>query len=784
MISRVVLKNWKSHLNSEFLFSKGTNGLIGIIGAGKSSVLDAICFALFGTFPTLQSKKIKIDDVIMSKPFPQKTAEVMVEFEMDGKKYSVLRRIERGRGSTYAEIKEDGKILEVGPARVTQTIEKILKVSYELFSKAIYSEQNSLDYFLTLGKGQRMKKIDELLMLDQFEKVRANTVSLANRIVERKNAKETVLKSVDIEKLKKEFEKCEEEIEELKEESIKVEKELLEVLQKKERLKLEFENLKKLKESFERTKNSLQITENSIKELLKSLEYMRIETFDFKQIESELKKVEENVTNLLSECEKREVLLKQEKERLMKVKSKLEILGKERIEKLEKELQDLLERKRSSEMLEKEMEEAENKLKDKKELLSKIWKEIEILKGMILETKNQIEQLRSVEGKCPICERILDEEIKKSLIENKENKISKWEESLKKLEEKQLLTEKEMKNLEEYLENLRKILKEIEVFDEKIEEIKATKSEIEKLSEEEKILKEKVNVLEKETEELRKKLEDEKEKHFLIKNKLERIKQVENMRKRVEELKQEKERLERQLEKIKESFSEEKFELLQENLQNLEIERINLKSKKISLEKILEEKQKRKDELENRISLIEREQKEIQNLENLYKQIRIFAKAIEKTQVELRKNFVSSVNSAMNELWQNLYPYQDFVGIKLEVEEGDYVLKLQEKNGRWVNVEGIASGGERSLAALTLRIAFALVLAPNLRWLVLDEPTHNLDTKAIEDLAECLRLKIPDYIDQVFLITHEERLENAITGNLYRLERDKAREGVTKVIPL
>ena len=38
-----------------------------------------------------------------------------------------------------------------------------------------------------------------------------------------------------------------------------------------------------------------------------------------------------------------------------------------------------------------------------------------------------------------------------------------------------------------------------------------------------------------------------------------------------------------------------------------------------------------------------------------------------------------------------------------------------------------------------------------------------------------------DIIDQVFLITHEERLSDYITGSVYRLERDKESDGVTKV---
>lgn len=138
----------------------------------------------------------------------------------------------------------------------------------------------------------------------------------------------------------------------------------------------------------------------------------------------------------------------------------------------------------------------------------------------------------------------------------------------------------------------------------------------------------------------------------------------------------------------------------------------------------------------------------------------------------------------MNQLWNTLYPYQDFTGIKLSIDEGDYVLQLQTQSREWVNVEGVVSGGERAIACLALRIAFALVLAPQLRIAILDEPTHNLDSKALSELAITLRERVGEFLDQVFIISHNPEIEDAITGNAYRLERDKAKDEVTKVIQL
>ncbi len=156
-----------------------------------------------------------------------------------------------------------------------------------------------------------------------------------------------------------------------------------------------------------------------------------------------------------------------------------------------------------------------------------------------------------------------------------------------------------------------------------------------------------------------------------------------------------------------------------------------------------------------------------------------FQNALTKTQVALREEFIQVVNESMESMWGALYPYKDYTSARIEIEEGDYALKLLGTNG-WTPVE-MVSGGERAVAVLALRISFSLVLAPQLRWLILDEPTHNLDQAGVEELAALLREKIGEYMDQVFVITHDQALEQAATGYLYRLERDKGRDEPTRV---
>ena len=276
MIRKIVLKNWKVHLNSTLTFERGVNLIVGNIGSGKTSVLDAICFGLYGTFPDLQSRKVKIDDLIMRKPFEKDEAEVYVEFEVNGKILSARRVLKKGRGS-YAEFRENGKLLEIQSSqRVTELVEKELKTSYELFSKIIYAEQNGLDYFLRLQAGERKKKIDELLMIEKFEKARSSASSLIHRLELIVKDKEKYLASIDFEIMKRELEEIKAEIVRIDEDIKSKKLYLSEIASQRILFEDEYKKAKEIKEKLEEEMRSLKGIESLLEEGKK--EILRLES--------------------------------------------------------------------------------------------------------------------------------------------------------------------------------------------------------------------------------------------------------------------------------------------------------------------------------------------------------------------------------------------------------------------------------------------------------------------------------------------------------------------------
>ena len=73
------------------------------------------------------------------------------------------------------------------------------------------------------------------------------------------------------------------------------------------------------------------------------------------------------------------------------------------------------------------------------------------------------------------------------------------------------------------------------------------------------------------------------------------------------------------------------------------------------------------------------------------------------------------------------------------------------------------------------------MLAGHLGVLFLDEPTHNLDSLAVERLAEMMKTNLPGLIGQIFLITHQKEMEKAASGSLYVLGRNKAEDQPTEI---
>ena len=281
MLKSIYLENWKTHQNTKVSFEKGTNIIVGKIGAGKSSIIDAICYSLYGTFPSLQNRKISLAETIMFKPVKRKEAKLKLEFEHDSKNYRIEREIFSEKVNTAKLFHEDKLIAGPKQTDVNERVSDILGIDYDLFVKIVYSEQNEIDYFLKIAPGKRKEQFDALFGINNLEKIKINSRVLKSYLdteyetIQRLIAQlESQLSSFNIEDTEKSILE--------NQEKIKVLLNSTNNLKSKEAdLKSKVEILKKQKIEYDALNQEIRVLEYRKKELSKELSVLESQKTNF-----------------------------------------------------------------------------------------------------------------------------------------------------------------------------------------------------------------------------------------------------------------------------------------------------------------------------------------------------------------------------------------------------------------------------------------------------------------------------------------------------------------------
>lgn len=179
----------------------GSNGIYlitGDTGAGKTTIFDAISFALFGE----ASGDIRTNSEFRSKyAKPETKTFVAMEFEYDGKIYRVKRNPEYMRPKTHGdgETKEsanaelicpDGRVVSK-QKEVTKEIEQLLGVNKNQFSQICMIAQGDFRKLLDTDTKDRVKIFRHIFKTENFQKIQEQVT---------KNTKELYIKKEDIKK--------------------------------------------------------------------------------------------------------------------------------------------------------------------------------------------------------------------------------------------------------------------------------------------------------------------------------------------------------------------------------------------------------------------------------------------------------------------------------------------------------------------------------------------------------------------------------------------------------
>ncbi len=150
--------------------------LVGPTGSGKSSIIDAVIFALYGSIPRL--RKGRVEPVIS---LGAQRARIRFEFSVGGTRYSATRVVQRTKtGATTNEARLEGGSEDViGAAELTAAVEELLGLSYEHFTKSVVLPQGKFASFLLDGSSDRQALLRELLDLGRYARVRDLAVQRA-----------------------------------------------------------------------------------------------------------------------------------------------------------------------------------------------------------------------------------------------------------------------------------------------------------------------------------------------------------------------------------------------------------------------------------------------------------------------------------------------------------------------------------------------------------------------------------------------------------------------------
>ena len=642
MITQVALEHWRSHLNTEFSFGPGVNVLVGMMGGGKSSTMDAVCFALFGTFPALQQRRVGIDDLLSQLPQQRDAGSVRVCFERNGKRYEVIRRIARGHGTVEAELREDGALREANPENVSREVERVLGVDYDLFAKAVYAEQNGVDSFLRLPRGQRTTQIDRMLQVESFAKMRESGIQLANTVASARQAEQRLLQEVDV--------------------------------GAEQKLMAAADALAAAKAASAAATTRLHQAEQ---EAARTAMLLR-----------ELEAAAERQRNARLARERAAATLAERRRQLTDLRTQISIaVPVADAQALEQLRNELLAAERTTAAAAQE--------------------------SLLLEQR--LAQLNTSTEACPVCSQPLPEDRKRHVAAERTERLAELAAAQRRAAAESLRLRTGIRNAEAELRAA--------------ERASAQRAAAERTAA---IVEKAIAELEREAAAASGVDADE---PMLATRRAEAA---------------------RAMAAAAAGAAEER-----------------------AARALVEDSEDWVNEWRDRVAQAQRMQERVAESTELEQQLRRFIGALEGAQEQLRNEYLGEVNRAMNAVWAELYPYADFTELRLR-REGDYLLELKGPAG-WIAADGVASGGERSLAALALRIAFSLAFAPQLRWLVLDEPTHNLDAAAVRLLADALRERLGGLVEQAFVITHDERIAEA-GATVYRLERDAEKRLPTRAV--
>ncbi|CAN5774393.1 hypothetical protein BH23ACT2_BH23ACT2_14350 [soil metagenome] len=143
--------------------------LTGPTGSGKSSVVDAMVFALYGCVPRLDRRAVA---PVIS--LGRTEARVILDFTVGGEAYTaarVVRRTKTGASTKEARLEQGGEVLAGTEKELTEAVESLLGLTIDHFTTCVVLPQGEFMRLLHAKPGERQDLLVSLLDLGLYERM-------------------------------------------------------------------------------------------------------------------------------------------------------------------------------------------------------------------------------------------------------------------------------------------------------------------------------------------------------------------------------------------------------------------------------------------------------------------------------------------------------------------------------------------------------------------------------------------------------------------------------------
>jgi len=743
-------------LNISIDFPQGILVITGPNESGKSTILEAILYSLFGEL--MRGKK---DDAIR---YDSSISSLKLVFAVNKDIYRVERKIEKNSPSIARLYKVDSNgnivLIATTPSAVNKEIRNILGgLSYKEFLASNIVAQKDLEKIVNMKRGERNAIINAFLNLDSYTKAIENLKEDRKRIGGTKTLKgELTIAKEYLKNLREIYNRYIDSIRELANIDIEIKK-YMDRKKILEKMLDETSSLYTILRQYREILSKRKEIENNLEKLNIRLEELKKNLSEIARKKEELKKIREEIKKYIDIDEKIELIKSLEK----RVREKND---------LKNETKNIL---LKIEEIREEIEERE-KYRDSHILLNKLKEDLKRL-----ETEKSKKYLSPKKLSIPlfmiIVLGILTMSIYPILI------------GISLLSFYIIYIQKKIRKIDLKIKEISDRTKTLLIEAEKYREINGLKSKMEEYSKELRGREDRLKILEKEIQYFLKKLgiqiDIEKINYEYVDKLREEYIRKRDLRNELNtkinilitdvskesEINQSIERILGEKRSMKESLKKIVLPSLPDNIEysdklydNIERKVNDIKTELSNIEGQLKQLEIRKNDLKKYIeenkdikNKVKEQEKKVHELEYRYNVITNTIEILEKVSGNIRKKFVPSVEYYMNKFISKITGGR-YKAVKLDE---NYSLKVFDSNaGRFVEKD-IFSGGTVDQFLLAMRLAFLLSLLPKgkgtyPRFLFLDEPLASSDIERRENILELIEKDLRDDFEQIILITHLE----------------------------